>query len=130
MQLQADVLEIPVVRPAVRETTALGAAQAAGLACGAYASLTELSSLWREDRTFEPEWSPDRRDDEPKEFPVPGETLFQVVRREAGRRLVHRQALSSRADRSYGSTGSPRRRPPRGRGLRPLRGSALRTPFG
>ena len=43
MQLQADVLGIPVVRPAVRETTALGAAQAAGLACGAYGSLAELS---------------------------------------------------------------------------------------
>ncbi len=63
MQLQADVLGIPVVRPAVRETTALGAAQAAGLACGAYASLTELSSLWREDRTFEPEWTADRREE-------------------------------------------------------------------
>src|SRR6266536_3555599 len=63
MQLQADVLGIPVVRPAVRETTALGAAQAAGLACGAYTSLTELSSLWREDRTFEPEWTADRREE-------------------------------------------------------------------
>ncbi len=63
MQLQADVLGIPVVRPAVRETTALGAAQAAGLARGAYASLAELSSLWREDRTFEPQWSADRREE-------------------------------------------------------------------
>jgi glycerol kinase len=63
MQLQADILGIPVVRPAVRETTALGAAQAAGLACGAYSSLAELSRLWREDRTFEPEWSAARRDE-------------------------------------------------------------------
>jgi glycerol kinase len=63
MQLQADVLGIPVIRSAVRETTALGAAQAAGLACGAYASLTELSRLWREDRTFEPEWSAARREE-------------------------------------------------------------------
>ena len=63
MQLQADILGIPVVRPAVRETTALGAAQAAGLACGAYTSLAELSRLWREDRTFEPEWSAARREE-------------------------------------------------------------------
>jgi glycerol kinase len=52
-----------VIRPAVRETTALGAAQAAGLACGAYGSLTELAGLWREDRIFEPEWSADRREE-------------------------------------------------------------------
>ena len=63
MQLQADILGIPVVRPAVRETTALGAAQAAGLACGAYSSLADLSRLWREDRTFHPEWSADRREE-------------------------------------------------------------------
>jgi glycerol kinase len=63
MQLQADILGIPVVRPAVRETTALGAAQAAGLAGGAWASLDELSGLWREDRAFEPSWSADRREE-------------------------------------------------------------------
>jgi glycerol kinase len=63
MQLQADVLGIPVVRPAVRETTALGAAQAAGLARGVYGSLTELSRLWRADRTFQPEWSAARREE-------------------------------------------------------------------
>lgn len=63
MQLQADVLGIPVVRPAVRETTALGAAYAAGLARGAYGSFTEVAKLWREDRTFEPEWSADRREE-------------------------------------------------------------------
>ena len=63
MQLQSDVLGIPVVRPAVRETTALGAAQAAGLACGAYDSLDELSRLWRRDRVFEPEWTSGRREE-------------------------------------------------------------------
>jgi glycerol kinase len=63
MQLQADILGIPVIRPAVRETTALGAAQAAGLARGAYSSFSELSGLWREDRTFEPAWSADRREE-------------------------------------------------------------------
>jgi glycerol kinase len=62
MQLQADVLGIPVVRPAVRETTALGAAQAAGMASGVYESLEEIARLWRGERVFEPEWSEDRRE--------------------------------------------------------------------
>ncbi len=63
MQLQADVLGLPVVRPKVLETTALGAAQAAGLAIGAYRSLGDLARLWRRDRVFEPEWSSARREE-------------------------------------------------------------------
>jgi glycerol kinase len=55
MQLQADVLGIPVVRPQVVETTALGAAYLAGLATGLYGGLDELESLWRIERRFEPE---------------------------------------------------------------------------
>ena len=47
MQFQADLLGIPVVRPAVIETTALGAAYLAGLSGGVYASTDELSHLWR-----------------------------------------------------------------------------------
>jgi glycerol kinase len=62
MQLQADVLGIPVVRPAVRETTALGAAFAAGLAVGAFDSTDALRRLWKAERTFEPSWSSDRRE--------------------------------------------------------------------
>lgn len=62
MQLQSDILGVPVVRPAVRETTALGAAYAAGLAAGAYASTDDLRGLWRADRTFEPVWDADRRE--------------------------------------------------------------------
>jgi len=62
MQLQADVLGVPVVRPAVRETTSLGAAYAAGLAVGAFGSKDELRRLCRVDRTFEPEWTEDRRE--------------------------------------------------------------------
>ena len=62
MQLQADVLGIPVVRPVVRETTALGAAYAAGLAVGAFESTDELRRLWKADRTFEPRWDEDRRE--------------------------------------------------------------------
>jgi glycerol kinase len=62
MQLQADVLGVPVVRPVVRETTSLGAAYAAGLAVGAFESTDALRKLWRADRTFEPAWSEDRRE--------------------------------------------------------------------
>ncbi|HWI83040.1 glycerol kinase GlpK [Ramlibacter sp.] len=54
MQFQADLLGIPVVRPAVTETTALGAAYLAGLAAGVYGSTDELSGLWRAERRFMP----------------------------------------------------------------------------
>ena len=54
MQFQADLLGIPVVRPAVTETTALGAAYLAGLATGVYKSTDELSDLWRAERRFLP----------------------------------------------------------------------------
>ncbi|WP_367066477.1 glycerol kinase GlpK [Oryzisolibacter sp. LB2S] len=54
MQFQADLLGIPVVRPACVETTALGAAYLAGLSCGIYASQEELTRLWRAERQFVP----------------------------------------------------------------------------
>ena len=54
MQFQADILGIPVVRPKVVETTALGAAYAAGLATGVWASRDELRAHWQEDVRFEP----------------------------------------------------------------------------
>jgi len=54
MQFQADLLGIPVVRPACVETTALGAAWLAGLAAGAYRGTDELAALWRAERRFEP----------------------------------------------------------------------------
>jgi glycerol kinase len=54
MQFQADLLGIPVVRPAVIETTALGVAYLAGLSAGVYHSLDELASQWRIERTFYP----------------------------------------------------------------------------
>jgi glycerol kinase len=54
MQIQADLLGIPVVRPQVTETTALGAAYLAGLAAGVYGSRDELAALWREERRFVP----------------------------------------------------------------------------
>jgi glycerol kinase len=62
MQLQADVLGRPVVRPTVSETTALGAAYAAGLAVGLWSDQEELRANWRLDRTWEPAWSEDRRE--------------------------------------------------------------------
>jgi glycerol kinase len=54
MQFQADLLGIPVVRPLVTETTALGAAYLAGLSTGVYTSTAELSALWRAQRRFLP----------------------------------------------------------------------------
>ncbi|MET8153535.1 FGGY-family carbohydrate kinase, partial [Actinoplanes sp. NPDC005259] len=63
MQLQADILGVPVSRPAVAETTALGAAYAAGLAVGLWRSTSELRANWREDRRWQPAWSQDRRDE-------------------------------------------------------------------
>jgi glycerol kinase len=54
MQFQADLLGIAVVRPAVIETTALGAAYLAGLSTGVYSSTAELSELWRAERRFLP----------------------------------------------------------------------------
>ena len=62
MQFQADILGIPVVRPTVAETTALGAAYAAGLAVGVWKDLDEVAALWQEDRRWEPEMSADDRD--------------------------------------------------------------------
>jgi glycerol kinase len=55
MQFLADIIGIPVVRPQVVETTALGAAQLAGLACGVYSSLDEIAALWKAERRFEPQ---------------------------------------------------------------------------
>ncbi|QNN57661.1 glycerol kinase GlpK [Diaphorobacter ruginosibacter] len=54
MQFQADLLGIPVVRPACVETTALGAAYLAGLSCGLFKSTEELSALWKAERRFMP----------------------------------------------------------------------------
>jgi glycerol kinase len=60
MQFQADLLGIPVVRPQVIETTALGAAYLAGLSCGLYKSLDELAAQWQVERRFHPTLSRER----------------------------------------------------------------------
>lgn len=62
MQFQADLLGIPVVRPRIIETTALGAAYAAGLAVGFWSSRDELTALWGEDRRWEPTMAADDRE--------------------------------------------------------------------
>jgi glycerol kinase len=62
MQLQADILGVPVVRPVVAETTALGAAYAAGLAVGFWKTLDALRANWKADRQWEPAWSADQRE--------------------------------------------------------------------
>jgi glycerol kinase len=54
MQFLADILNVPVERPVVAETTALGAAICAGLGTGVFSSLEEVASTWRRDRLFEP----------------------------------------------------------------------------
>ena len=60
MQFQADLLGIPVLRPKITETTALGAAYLAGLATGVYKNLDELSALWQVERRFHPTLPRDR----------------------------------------------------------------------
>jgi glycerol kinase len=61
MQFQADILGVPVVRPVVAETTALGAAYAAGLAVGFWGNLDDLRANWQIDRTWEPQMDMDTR---------------------------------------------------------------------
>jgi glycerol kinase len=59
MQFQADIIGVPVVRPVVAETTALGAAYAAGLAVGFWSGLDELRANWQEDSRWEPSMDPE-----------------------------------------------------------------------
>jgi glycerol kinase len=61
MQFQADILDVPVIRPAVTETTALGAAYAAGLAVGYWSDAAELRSNWAVDKTWKPQMDPAER---------------------------------------------------------------------
>ena len=61
MQLQADILDVPVSKPVVAETTALGAAYAAGLATGVWSGTDDLVANWNEDRRWEPTWTDEQR---------------------------------------------------------------------
>jgi glycerol kinase len=62
MQFQADISNISIVRPVVRETTALGAAYLAGITTGFWKNQDEVRSLWRRDTVFEPIMEPSRRE--------------------------------------------------------------------
>ncbi len=62
MQFQADIIGVPVVRPVVAETTALGAAYAAGLAVGFWSDLGELRANWQEDSRWTPQMNEEERD--------------------------------------------------------------------
>ena len=81
MQFQADILGVPVQRPKVAETTALGAAYLAGLAVGFWSSQEEVAEHWAIDRTFEPQMSADQR-----------EKLYAGWKRAVGRSLKWEQA--------------------------------------
>ena len=62
MQFVADILDTPVERPYVTETTALGAAWLAGLGAGIYSGTDELGALWASERRFAPEMADDARE--------------------------------------------------------------------
>ena len=62
MQFQADILGVPVIRPVVAETTALGAAYAAGLAVGFWNDLEEIAQYWQEDTRWEPSFDDEKRE--------------------------------------------------------------------
>jgi glycerol kinase len=63
MQFQADILGVPVQRPKIAETTALGSAYLAGIAVGFWADTKEVSAYWALDREFTPHMSQDQRED-------------------------------------------------------------------
>jgi glycerol kinase len=62
MQFQADILNRDVIRPVVQETTALGAAYAAGLAVGFYSGIDELCAKWQSDRAWKPQMAQPERE--------------------------------------------------------------------
>jgi glycerol kinase len=68
LQFQADVLDVPVIRPVVTETTCLGAAYAAGLAVGYWPDLDTLRAQWRADARFEPDMDPGKREREYRQW--------------------------------------------------------------
>jgi glycerol kinase len=66
MQFQADILGVPVIRPQVAETTALGAAYAAGLAVGFWNNVEDLRANWAKDKEWDPKMDAEHRDKEYK----------------------------------------------------------------
>jgi glycerol kinase len=79
MQFQADVLDVPVVRPTVAETTCLGAAYAAGLAVGFWPSVQALRANWSIDRRWEPQMSDERRESDLRQWRKAVQRTFDWV---------------------------------------------------
>ena len=90
MQLQADILGVPVIRPVVAETTALGAASAAGLAVGFWKDLDTLRRNWKADRRWEPRWSGDRREEAYRGWQKAVERSFDWVDPDGASRVSER----------------------------------------
>ena len=66
MQFQSDILGVPVIRPTVAETTALGAAYAAGLAVGFWGKVEDLRANWGKDREWQPKMDASHREEQYK----------------------------------------------------------------
>jgi len=79
MQFQSDILDVPVVRPKVTETTALGAAYAAGLAVGFWSGLEELHKNWAKDKTWRPAMEPALRKKSYREWHKAVDRTFKWV---------------------------------------------------
>jgi glycerol kinase len=79
MQFQSDILDVPVIRPKVSETTALGAAYAAGLAVGFWSGLDELRQNWAEDKTWHPAMAPADREKYYREWKKAVDRTFDWV---------------------------------------------------
>jgi glycerol kinase len=79
MQFQADILDVPVIRPKVTETTALGAAYAAGLAVGYWSGAQELKQNWSEDKTWTPDMSAEDRENTYRKWLKAVERTFDWV---------------------------------------------------
>jgi glycerol kinase len=79
MQFQSDILNVPVIRPQVAETTALGAAYAAGLAVGFWTGLDELRQNWAEDKTWQPAMAAALRDKYYREWKKAVDRTFDWV---------------------------------------------------
>ncbi|GBC61160.1 glycerol kinase [Desulfonema ishimotonii] len=79
MQFQADILDVPVIRPCVTETTALGAAYVAGLAVGFWAGTDELRKNWSMDKTWQPAMAAEKREKLYQEWKKAVERTFDWV---------------------------------------------------
>ena len=79
MQFQSDILDVPVIRPSVSETTALGAAYAAGLAVGFWPDLDAVRQNWTMEKTWEPAMSIDERERLCREWKKAVERTFDWV---------------------------------------------------